>query len=122
VNYPTYKGTMDNKVVLAEDYLVKGVLIKKGFKSDGLTLKTIFLKLFIDKFSPKLSPFFFLHDKLCRDEKYIKADILGKEVLYEIEKSIRTKFGIHLIFFYHFIKYKKYRKYICRKARKSLQV
>jgi len=102
-------GTPQNTLKLTEEFTIKGVTIEKGFESDGLTLKTRFLNLFVNRFSPKLSPFFFLHDKLCSDEKYKEADRLGREVLMEIENSFRTRWGMKLIEMYHYYKYVEYR-------------
>jgi len=108
MDYPIYQGTPQNTLKLVEDFTIKGVTIKR-FESDGLTLKTRFLNLFVNRFSPKLSPFFFLHDYLCSHDKYKEADRLGREVLMEIENSFRTRFGMKLIEMYHWIKYKEYR-------------
>jgi hypothetical protein len=106
------KGLKSNKLELIEDIVILGVKIPKGFKSDGLTLKTRFLGIFVDRFAPKFWAFIFLHDFLCQKEEYFKADTLGGKLLFSIEYSFRTRIGMMLIEAYHFIKYKKYRQEI----------
>ena len=103
--YPKYQGTKENTLVLTEDYLIQGIVIPSGFESDGLTLKIRFLSVVVDKYAPKFSPFFFLHDYLCREERYKKADSLGEVVLFDIENSKRTRFGMWLIKKYHKFNY-----------------
>ena len=107
INYPRYpeyphvKATYNNMFILSQPYIIKGVLIPKGFKSDGLTLKARVLRLVVSKYSPKFMPFYFIHDYLCDKEEYKKADDLGQEVLFEIEKSWRTKAMISMVKWYH---------------------
>jgi len=103
--YPVVQATSSNTFLLDKAYQVKNITIPKGFESDGLTLKTRILRLVVSKYSPKLMPFFFIHDYLCYKEKYKLADDLGSEVLFEIEKSWRTKAMIFLIRKYHKTKY-----------------
>ena len=103
--YPLVQSTPNNTFILSRTYKVKGITIPKGFESDGLTLKIRLLRLIVSKYSPKFMPFFFIHDYLCAEKKYKLADILGSEVLFETEKSLRTKAMMFLIRKYHKIKY-----------------
>lgn len=105
MKYPIYTGTPKNTLLLVEDYTIEGIDIKAPFESDGLTLKVRFLKIFIDKFAPKFSPFFFLHDFLCRKKMYDMANDLGAKVLFKIEDSKLTRFGMFSIRAYHYFKY-----------------
>lgn len=105
MNYPKLIGTEDNTYKLSEDYTIKGVTIPKGYETDGLTLKNRFANLVVHKFAPKFSPFFVLHDRLCYLERYYEANKLGAEVLFEIEDSNRTRFGMWVIIKYLKFKY-----------------
>ena len=89
--------------------MIMGVLIPRYTETDGLTLKVRLLRLFINKFEPKFQPFYILHDYLTNKEEYKRADDLSEKVLFQIEDSFRTRFGMKLIRIYHYIKYKKYR-------------
>jgi len=105
MTYPKLQPTNDNRFRLLENYTIKGVTIPKGFITDGLTLKIRLLKLIVDKYAPKFSPFFIFHDYLCDKDRYIEADTLGVEILYEIEHSLRTIAMMLLIRLYHKLKY-----------------
>lgn len=104
-HYPIVYANTDNKFVLYAPYQVKNVRIPKGYKSDGLTLKSRLFRLVVSKYSPKFMPFFFIHDYLCDREKYKFADDLGEEILFDIEYSLRTRVMIKLVRLYHFVRY-----------------
>ena len=103
--YPKVIGTSTNKFVLVEPYQVKNIKIPSGYESDGLTLKFRIFRLIISKYSPKFMPFFFIHDYLCSKKKYKLANDIGEEILFDIEKSFRTKAMMSLIKKYHRIKH-----------------
>ena len=103
--YPLVQSTPNNTFILSRTYKVKGITIPKGFESDGLTLKIRLLRLIVSKYSPKFMPFFFVHDYLCNKEEYKLADDIGEKVLFEIEKSWKTKTMMFLIRKYHRIRY-----------------
>jgi len=50
-------------------------------------------------------PFFFIHDYLCDKEEYVFANNLGQEILFDIEKSWRTKAMMWGIRMYHKLRY-----------------
>ena len=103
--YPKVVGTSDNKLVLIEPYQVKNIRIPSGYKSDGLSLRFRLFRLIISKYSPKFMPFFFIHDYLCSKKKYALANDIGEEVLFDTEKSFRTKIMMFIIRKYHKLKY-----------------
>lgn len=106
MQYPKLIATPNDTFKLTEDYTIEGITIpSKHFETDGLTLKLRVLRLVVDKYSPKFSPFFVLHDYLCSLDRYKEADIIGQKVLFEIEYSFRTRAMIWLIKEYHKIKY-----------------
>jgi len=105
MKYPILEPHPDGYYTLYEDYSIKGYNIPKGFKTDGLTLKTRLLRLMVDKYQPKFAPFFVLHDWLCSKDRYKEADRDGAEILFDIEYSDRTKLMMYAIKFYHKIKY-----------------
>ena len=103
--YPKVTSSKDNKLVLVESYKVNGVIIPAGYVSDGLTLKSKLFRLLVSKYAPKFMPFFFLHDYLCDREEYLLADSLSEEILFDIEKSVRTKLMMFAVKIYHRMKY-----------------
>lgn len=108
VRYPAYPlvvATSNNTFVLDKPYQVKNIRIPANYESDGLSMKFKVFRLIVSRYSPKFMPFFFIHDYLCDEEKYQLADNLGEEVLFEIEKSWRTKVMIRAIRIYHKVKY-----------------
>ena len=105
MKYPITTSAEDNIIRLVNDYLIKGTMIPAGTTSDGLTLKNRLLRLFVNKYEPKFSPFYFLHDFLCDLERYSEADRLGSEVMFEIEYSYRTRVMMWIIVKYHKIRY-----------------
>ena len=106
MKYPIVTATKENKIKLVESYKVDRVVVPVGFESDGLTLKSRIFRLVVSKYSPKFMPFFIVHDYLCDIGKYKKADEIGEKILFEIEKSIRTKLMITMVKLYHKIKYR----------------
>jgi len=105
MQYPILEPTSNGTFKLYKDYDINGILIPKGFETDGLTLKIRLLKLVIDKYSPKFSPFFVVHDFFCSNDEYCLADKLGGNVLFEIENSWRTRMMMRLVKWYHRLKY-----------------
>ena len=104
MQYPVLKPCRNGTFELYKTYRIYGFCIPRGFKTDGLTLKTRVLRIFVDKYQPKFAPFFVLHDYLCSLERYKEADKIGSKVLFEIENSLRTKVMIYAIKIYHKIK------------------
>jgi len=105
ISYPILKPQPSGTFIVYEDYTTRGEVVPKGFSTDGLTLKIRVLRLMVDKYQPKFAPFFVLHDYLCSNDRYEEADRLGKEVLFEIEYSRRTRLMMWAIRLYHKIKY-----------------
>lgn len=105
MQYPKLIATPDNTLIVIEDYEIDGVVIPRGFETDGLTLKIRLLRLLVDKYSPKFSPFFVVHDWFCSKDNYSVADRVGSEILFEIENSWRTGIMMRAIKIYHRLKY-----------------
>ena len=103
--YPKVTATPNNKFVLVEPYQVKNIRIPSGYESDGLSLRLRVFRLIVSRYSPKFMPFFFIHDYLCSKKKYGLANAIGEEVLFDIEKSFRTRAMMFLIRKYHKLKY-----------------
>jgi hypothetical protein len=105
MNYPILKPRSDKNFELYKDYEIAGYKIPAGFVTDGLTLKNRFLRIIVDKYQPKFAPFFIIHDYLTDKEQYKEADEVGGKVLFEIEKSLRTKLMMLVIRTYHKLRY-----------------
>jgi hypothetical protein len=105
MQYPILEALPNKKFRLYRDYEIAGYKIPAGFVTDGLTLKSRFLRVLVDKYQPKFAPFFVLHDYLCDLKRDKEADIIGEKVLFEIEHSLRTRLMISFIKLYHKIKH-----------------
>ena len=105
MKYPILEPTADGTFKLYKDYEVEGIFVPKGFETDGLTLKIRLLRLLVDKYQPKFSPFFVVHDWLCSRNDYKQADDVGSEMLFEIEDSLRTQIMMKAVRLYHRLKY-----------------
>ena len=105
MKYPKLIATPNNTLIVIEDYAIDGVVIPKGFETDGLTLKIRLLRLIVDKYSPKFSPFFVVHDWFCSRNNYKQADDVGSKILFEIEDSWRTRIMMRAVRLYHRLKY-----------------
>ena len=103
--YPSVVATSRNTFVLNKPYQVKNIHIPLGYESDGLSLKVKIFRLIVSKYAPKFMPFFFIHDYLCDKEEYVFANNLGQEILFDIEKSWRTKAMMWGIRMYHKLRY-----------------
>ena len=99
--YPKVIATPENTFKLLEDYKINGLLIPKGFETDGLTLKVRIMRLLINKFEPMLQPFYFVHDYFTYIEEYEYADNEGAKILFKIKDNWRTRFGMWCIRKYH---------------------
>ena len=107
MEYPILRPRADKNFELYKDYEIAGYKVPAGFVTDGLTLKNRFLRIIVDKYQPKFAPFFVLHDYLCSLKKYNTADTMGQIILFDIEKSFRTKIMMFAIRTYHKLKYNK---------------
>jgi len=105
MKYPILEPQPQGTFRLYEPYKNKGIKVPNGFETDGLTLKVRLLRLLVDKYQPKFSPFFVVHDYLCSQDKYKEADEIGSQILFEIENSWRTRAMIKAIKLYHRLKY-----------------
>jgi len=106
MKYPILTSSKDNLLRLHEDYEIENIIIPAGFKSDGLTLKNKLLRIFVNKYEPKFSPFYMLHDYLTSKKRFKEADEKGAKILFQIEDSFRTHTMIKLIKIYHEFRYK----------------
>lgn len=103
MEYPKLQPTSDNRFILLEDYAVKGVVIPKGYQTNGADVPRLFWVL-IPPFKPKFLPAVITHDYYCSLKEYSKADKLFKDILLEIEKSFITKAMVYSV--------KTYTKYL----------
>lgn len=105
VALPRISPTQDNKYVLLDDYKILDVTVPKFYKTNGADIPRI-LWVIIPPFKPKYLPAVIAHDYLCDLEKYKKADDTFEKILFEIEKSWKTKMMVWAVRAYHKLKYK----------------
>jgi len=104
-----YSSTIDNKIVVLEDYIFDGIKVEEGFVSNGGDIPRIFW-LFTTPHKAKYLPCYVVHDHLCELELYDVADCVLEEMLLIAEKEKHTIITRGIIFFvklYHRIKYGK---------------
>jgi len=104
MKYPILKGTKDNLFINIEDYRYKSIVVPKGYRTNGSNIPRI-LWSWIPPFKPKYLPAVLVHDYLCDLEEYKKADKYFEEILYNIEKTLKTKAMVHAVKIYHRIRY-----------------
>jgi len=104
-NYLHLTPTHNNKFIIVEDFKYKDVVVPQGYKTNGANIPRA-LWCIVPPFKPKYLKAVVLHDYLCDKEEYKKADEVFEEVLFSIEKSLKTKMMIKAVKLYHKFKYK----------------
>ena len=97
--------TVDNKYLIEQKIIYKDITIPKGYKTNGANVPRLFWSI-IPPFKPKYLPAVIVHDYLCDEKKYVKADKYFKEILLNIENSFITKCMVKAVNIYHKIRYK----------------
>lgn len=101
---PRISPTQDNRYVLLDDYKILNVTVPKFYKTNGANIPRVFWFI-IPPFKPKYLPAVIVHDYLCDEEQYGRADEMFSKILHNIEKSWKTKTMIWAVKAYHRIKY-----------------
>jgi len=104
VPLPHVMPTGDNNYVLLETYEVAGTVIPQFYKTNGANIPRLFWWI-IPPFTPLYLPAVIVHDYWCDKEEYAKADALFEEILFAIEKSIRTRLMVLAVRAYHRFRY-----------------
>jgi len=100
---PNGKG----KLISINNYYYKDIIIEEGFESDGATIPRLLWCVF-PPFHPDSLTATFIHDYLCREGLYDKADLYYKELLISsrIPKWKRTVLFLGVIS-WHKVAYNK---------------
>ena len=104
IEYPAVRPTHDNKFILLEKYVYRGVVVPEGYKTNGADVPRVFWSI-IPPFKPKYLPAVIVHDYLCDMGEYKLADKYFEMILMSIEDSIETKSMIKAVKLYHKVKY-----------------
>lgn len=101
--YPILQPTKNNKLILIEDYIYGGIVIRKGFETNGADIPRIFWNI-IPPFKPKYLPAVIVHDyliKIARNkDEIIYANSYFEKILLEIEDSLTTRTMIKAVNLY----------------------
>jgi len=89
----------ENKYKLVNNYVYQDCIVPRGFETDGTTAPTIF-RLFVPKFAPKYIRAVVVHDYLCSEKEYQKADRYFKDMLYTIDKNWKTRLMANAVKYY----------------------
>lgn len=102
---PILQPSLDNTFIVAKPFRVNSSLtIPKGYKTNGANIPRVFWFI-IPPFKPKYLPAVVVHDFLCDKERYKLADKIFEELLFSIEKSLKTKIMVLAVKLYHFFRY-----------------
>jgi hypothetical protein len=104
ISYPILKPTYLNKFVLNEDYEIEGIVIKKGYETNGADIPRFFW-WFVPPFKPKYLPAIIVHDYCFEKKEYKKGNFLFEKILLNIENSFTTKAMIKTVKTYTKLKY-----------------
>lgn len=96
--------TIDNKFIVLEEYTLHGVIVPRGYKTNGADIPRIFWIL-IPPFKPMYLPAVVIHDYLCSGKEYLKADNTFENILKDIGESIFTISMVKSVRAYHRYKY-----------------
>lgn len=107
--YPLFQASVDNTLILLEDYKYEDVSIPKGFKTNGADIPRVFWSI-VPPFKPKYLPAVLVHDYLIKiaknKEDIIYANSYFEKILLKIESSFKTKTMVTAVNIYWKLKIK----------------
>ena len=94
-----------DKYKIIKDYTYKDVTVPSGYHTDGASISRVLWSIWPPNRSDYL-PAVVVHDYLCDEEEYTKADLYFKEILEILEINKPTFWCFHIATtLYHKIKY-----------------
>ena len=99
MNYPILQPAVDNTFIVTEEYVIKGVAVPAGYKTNGADIPRIAWS-YIAPNTPKYMPAIVVHDYLCDEGEYEYADKMFEEILLEIENSFKTRLMVKAVKLY----------------------
>lgn len=96
--------TSDNRYILKKELGYRDIVIPIGYKTNGANIPHLLWNI-VPPFKPKYLPAVIVHDYLCDQKLYHKADTYFKEILYSLEYSIITRGMVLIVRLYHRFKY-----------------
>jgi len=96
--------TINNTYRVVKMVKYKDVIIPRGYTTNGADVPRI-LWWIVPPFKPKYLPAVIVHDFLCAKKQFKKADDYFEEILFTIEKSLKTRAMVRAVRAYHFIRY-----------------
>lgn len=97
--------TTDGNFVLLEDFCIDGLVIEKGYKTNGANVPRVFWS-FIPPFKVQNLPAVVVHDWLCDKERYKEADELFEKLLNKFDLEPLKDEMVFAVKKYHKFKYK----------------
>ena len=102
MNYPKLQGTERNTQVLLEDYEIMGVVIPKGYETNGQDSPRWSWSLGFPPFKPMYSPAYVVHDYLISKayennsfmESVKAANKTWADIMLEVDPSKQVKVAI----------------------------
>lgn len=105
--YPLFQPNKNNRLILLENYAYDGIMIPKGFETNGADIPRIFWSI-VPPFKPKYLPAVLVHDYLIKiaknKEEITYANYYFEKILLKIENSYKTRTMIKAVNLYWKIK------------------
>jgi len=112
IKYSQYNGIIisprpDDKYKILKDFTYKDITVPAGFHTNGANIPRFLWSFYPPNRSTYL-PAVIVHDYLCNQEEYKKADEIFKEMLTILlgQKRFTINFFYHSVRLYHRFKYK----------------
>ena len=97
----------NNRYKLNKEFKYKDITIPENFETNGANIPRLLWVIWPPNKSDYL-PAIIIHDYLCNEEKYHKADLYLKDVMKELKINKTTIYLFYLgVRLYHMIKYRK---------------
>lgn len=97
--------TMDGHLILLDDFKIDGLVVEKGYETNGANIPRIFWSI-IPPFKVQNLPAVVVHDYLCDKEKYVEADEMFKRLLNKFKIEPLRNEMVFAVKEYHKIRYK----------------
>ena len=98
----------DNRYRVNKEIMYKNVIVPEGYCTNGANIPRAFWSLFPPNKSDFM-PAVIVHDYLCDQERYVKADWYFDDILKDLEVHKVSRWVlVNAVKVYHKIKYKEY--------------
>ena len=97
--------TMDGHLILLDDFKIDGLVIEKGYETNGANIPRILWSI-IPPLKVQNLPAVVVHDWLCDKERYVEADAMFHKLLEKFKIEPFRNEMVFAVKLYHKIKYR----------------